>query len=116
MLARQILNRLILSAKNLKELENIFQTVPCSYGFCMNIGYAGDDTKNLESDWNSEFFDVKSKNLRHITPHLFNYEIAPNENSQNTVSKHCIVSPKMLTGVNNEDNFFTSTYYYHFNQ
>ncbi|RNA13957.1 acyl-coenzyme A:6-aminopenicillanic-acid-acyltransferase 40 kDa form-like, partial [Brachionus plicatilis] len=112
---RQILNRLMLSAKNLKELEKILLTVPCSYGFCMNIGYVGDDQRCIETDWNSEFFGENTNNFDQIVPHLFNYEIAPDENSGNKVSKHCVISPKMLSSVNNENNFYTSQYYYHFN-
>lgn len=82
----------------------------------MNIGYAGDDTQVIESDWNTEYFDANRTNSNKIKPHLFNYEIAPNENSGNKVSKHCIISPKMFSSVNNDQNFFTSQYYYHFNQ
>lgn len=106
----------MLSAKNLKELEKILLTVPCSYGFCMNIGYVGDDQRCIETDWNSEFFGENTNNFDQIVPHLFNYEIAPDENSGNKVSKHCVISPKMLSSVNNEHNFYTSQYYYHFNQ
>lgn len=106
----------MLSVKCLKELEKIFLTVPCSYGFCINIGYAGVDTQVIESDWNSEYFDEAKINLNQIKPHFFSYEIAPDENSGNKVSKHCIISPKMFSSVKNDHNFFTSQYYYHFNQ
>ncbi|CAF0950532.1 unnamed protein product [Brachionus calyciflorus] len=114
---RQILNRLMLSARNLRDLEDIFLNVPVSYGISLNIGFFGDDQSLIESEWNSEYYEKSSREKNNnVIAHIFNYEIVPNiESNNNIVSKHCIISPKDFSNIKNEDNFYTERYYYHFN-
>ena len=87
----------------------------------MNIGYFGDDLNLIKTKWLSEYkSDTNSANfaLEAKEVNMWNYELAPSSNSSkaNVVSKHCIVSPSVYKILNNQENFLTQSYYYHFNQ
>ncbi|CAF1103708.1 unnamed protein product [Brachionus calyciflorus] len=112
---RQIVSRAMLSAKNLRNLEDILLNTPIAFGFCLNLGYFGENMSLLETEWNSEYFtpheNINSKN--NIKPIMWNYELAPNLESNKTskVSKHCIVS----SSEDNLSDFYSLDYCYHFN-
>lgn len=87
----------------------------------MNVGYFGEDRDGLRTNWNSEYFEQNKEELQPTQlpfPIMLNYEIAPNPNSSsvNIVSKHCVLSPHQYEDVDNSNNFYSSRFYYHFNQ
>lgn len=84
----------------------------------MNIGYFGNDLNLLKTNWISEYSSTQEEKLRENQKticNLWNYELAPNE-KKNLVSKHSIVSSNSFKTINNEDKFYSATFYYHFNQ
>jgi hypothetical protein len=87
-----------------------------SFQSSLNVGYFGDDLKKLESKWNSEYFKSEKEPIKASECVLFNYELAPNQSSNRTslVSKHCIACS--IDQELKDKEFYSTKYYYHFNQ
>jgi hypothetical protein len=82
----------------------------------MNIGFFGSDLDLLKTNWITEYTgETKLLGNRASECNLWNYELAPNK-TKNIVSKHSIVSSNSIQCLNNDDKFFSHTFYYHFNQ
>ena len=86
----------MLSATNLKDLEELLLFNPISYCVSLNVGYFGNDLDQLKTDWTTEYFDDTIRNLKKSDQiaRLFNYELSPNESNSNMslISKHCIIN------------------------
>lgn len=80
-LPRQILNRALLSIQNENELDQMVNSSPVAFGFCINGGFI------------------------HQSKYLLNYEIGPNisVNDQNYVSKCFITTKEDIPQHKNED-------------
>lgn len=84
----------------------------------MNIGFFGSDLNLLKTNWLTEYSSTGETKLSRNQAsecNLWNYELAPNK-TKNIVSKHSIVSSNSFQSLNNDDKFFSHTFYYHFNQ
>lgn len=88
-LPRQILFRALLAVENPQDLDQLFQTKPCAFGFSLNGGF-------LKQDY------------------LFNYEIGPNRNvsNENYISKCLILNNEQKQ---NNDQFSVLNYSTHYN-
>ncbi|RNA15651.1 acyl-coenzyme A:6-aminopenicillanic-acid-acyltransferase 40 kDa form-like, partial [Brachionus plicatilis] len=93
---RQIVSRAMLSAKNLKDLEDMLLNTPIAYGFC-------------------EYPEEKQSLIENIQPVMWNYELGPNLESNKTtkVSKHCIISSHQTSKMSS---YYSIGYCCHFNQ
>ena len=75
-LPRQILNRALLSIENQAQLDNLIQSVPVAFGFCINGCFF------MEND------------------QLLNYEVGPNLkiDDENLISKRFVVNETEVQG------------------
>ena len=116
------MNRVMMSANTLKELEKMFLTLPISYGVSVNVAYYGNDLSKIQTNWNSEYYQDSEENghsADYVFPVSWSYEIAPNANSstRNVVSKHCII-PKSISKriAYTLPSYYADEYLSHFNQ
>jgi hypothetical protein len=134
--ARQFIHAAVLSRKNLKEIEEILLNVPVAYGFrligspnrnmcnilfsyfSLNLSCYTKDLAKLNSNWSEEYKKENSREVKSIYPISYNFEIAPNNDSNcNTVSKHCLLSKSNNDEIEeNQKEFYSLDYYTHFNQ
>ena len=80
------------------------------------MGFFGNDFSLLKTKWKDEYFssDKENDSTTDIQPIMWNYELAPNLESNKTsnVSKHCII-PSTGSALSE---LYSIDYCYHFNQ
>ena len=132
----------MLSSRDLSNFEDIILNTPNSFSFRYNyyfpflsffsslvvlnyilirsvtVGYFGDKMSKITSKWTMEYFEKgqQQQAFNPIKPIIWNYEIAPNSNSNRVskVSKHCVIP--FDSKIDNSNRFYSFDHFYHFNQ
>jgi hypothetical protein len=109
----------MMSVKTLEELENLILNTPISYGVSLNVGCCTKDLTKIITKWNTEYMkdSIQEDSIEPIYPIFWNYEIAPNAESDkfNLVSKHCVVPQSTYDKVGSQNGYYNACNLSHFN-